>query len=267
MIKLIVTDVDGTLLDNNSELSSLNKKAIFESRKKGIEVILATGKSICSILYLIKLFGLKLPQITLNGAVIIDKDLEIINVIKLEPRYYLEAIKTIKKKGYSPLVALINGKIFFEKYHPDMDHIIKVEPKITKTENIETEYFSSNAANVHIAIEETDPLDSYLRKKFSGKINFIRSGKYYFDMLNPDASKGNALAILLKKLNITKDEIVVFGDSYNDLSMFKESGLNVAVRNSYPEVLKQADIITEENNNSGFGKAIYRHILGGRNSI
>jgi Cof subfamily protein (haloacid dehalogenase superfamily) len=264
MIKLIVTDVDGTLLDNNSKLSSLNKKAIFESRKKGIEVILSTGKSICSILYLIKLFGLKLPQITLNGAVIIDKNLEIINAVKLEPRYYLQAIKTIKRKGYFPLVALINGKIFYEKYHPSMDHIIKVEQKITKTEDIGTGYFSSNAANIHIAIEETDPLDSYLRKKFSGKINFIRSGKYYFDMLNPDASKGNALVIILKKFNITKNEVVVFGDSYNDLSMFKESGLNIAVRNSYPEVLKQADIIAEENNDSGLGKAIYKYILGGQ---
>jgi len=261
MMKLIVTDIDGTLLDNNSNLSDLNKKAIFESRRRGIEVVLATGKSIRSILYLIKLFSLRLPQITLNGAVITDKNLEIISAIKIEPLYYLKAIKTIKKKGYSPLVALVNGEIFYEKYHPDMEHIMKVEQIIIKTEDIETEYFSSNAANIHIAIRETDPLDSYLRKKFSGKINFIRSGKYFFDMLNPDASKGKALAFLLKTLNIKKDEVVVFGDSYNDLSMFKESGLNIAVRNSYPEVLKQADIITDENHSSGLGKAIYKYIL------
>lgn len=264
MIKLIVTDVDGTLLDNNSNLSDLNKKAILESRRRGIEVILATGKSILSVLYLIKLFSLELPQITLNGAVITDKNLEIISAVKIEPRYYLKAIKTIKKKGYSPLVALVNGKIFYEEYHPDMEHIIKVEQIIKKTEDIETEYFSSNAANIHIAIEETDPLDRYLRKKFSGKISFIRSGKYFFDMLNPDASKGNALAFLLKTLSMKKDEVVVFGDSYNDLSMFKESGLNIAVKNSYPEVLKQADIITDENHNSGLGKAIYKYILDNR---
>lgn len=265
MIKLIVTDVDGTLLNNNSKLSDLNKEAILESRRKGIEVILATGKSICSVSYLVKLLGLELPQITLNGAVINDKNLEIISAIKIEPRYYLKAIKTIKKKGYSPLVALVNGKIFYEKYHPDMEQIIKIEQIITKTEDIGTEYFSSNAANIHIAIEETDPLDRYLREKFSGKINFIRSGKYFFDMLNPDASKGSALAFLLKKLNIKKDEVVVFGDSYNDLSMFKESGLNIAVKNSYPKVLKEADIITDENHNSGLGKAIYKYILDNLN--
>lgn len=261
MIKLVVTDVDGTLLDNNSVITDLNKKAILECRRKGIKLILATGKSICSILSLMKLLGLELPQITLNGAVVVSKDLKIISAIKIKPRYYLEAIRTIKKKGYFPLVALINGEIFYEKYHPDMEHIKRVEQKIKKTENIETEYFSKNVASVSIPIKKTDPLDGYLRKKFSDKLHFIRSGEYFFDILHPEASKGNALAIILKTLNIRKDEVVVFGDSYNDLSMFKESGLNIAVRNSYPEVLKQADIITEENYNSGLGKAIYRYIL------
>ncbi len=261
MIKLIVTDVDGTLLDNNSILTDLNKKAILECRRRGIELILATGKSICSISFLVRLFGLELPQITLNGAVVVNRDLEIISAIKIEPCYYLEAIRTIKIKGYSPLVATVNGEIFYEKYHPNMRYVERVEQKIVETKNIETEYFSKNAANISVPVRETDPLDSYLRKKFSDKLHFIRSGEYFFDMLHPNASKGNALAVILKTLNIKKDEVVVFGDSYNDLSMFKESSLNVAVRNSYPEVLRQADIVTEENYNSGLGKAIYRYVL------
>jgi Cof subfamily protein (haloacid dehalogenase superfamily) len=261
MIKLIVTDVDGTLLDNNSILTGLNKKVILECRREGIEVILATGKSIRSILFLVKLFGLGLPQITLNGSVVVNKDLKIINATKIEPRYYFEAIRTIKKKGYSPLAALVNGKIFYEKYHPNMEAIKRVERKITKTKNIETEYFSKNVANINVPIEETDPLDSYLREKFSNRLQFVRSGEFFFDILSLEASKGNALATILKTLNIKKDEIVVFGDSYNDISMFKESGLNIAVKNSYPEVLRQADIITEENYNSGLGKAIYKYVL------
>jgi hydroxymethylpyrimidine pyrophosphatase-like HAD family hydrolase len=60
---------------------------------------------------------------------------------------------------------------------------------------------------------------------------------------------------------ISKDEIAVFGDSPNDLSMFGSAGLKIAVRNSYPEVLRNADYITDENYNSGLGKAIYKYIL------
>ncbi|MBE3095001.1 MAG: HAD family phosphatase, partial [Actinobacteria bacterium] len=67
MIKLLVTDVDGTLLDNKSELPDFNKKALIECLDRKIEVILATGKSFASIFWLVELLGLKMPQITLNG--------------------------------------------------------------------------------------------------------------------------------------------------------------------------------------------------------
>ena len=78
MIKLLVTDVDGTLLDDSSSLPALNRKALLECAERGIKVILATGKSIDSILPIIKVLNLKLPQITLSGAVVVDKDLKII---------------------------------------------------------------------------------------------------------------------------------------------------------------------------------------------
>jgi len=110
-------------------------------------------------------------------------------------------------------------------------------------------------------INETDPLDRYLRKKFSPVLQLIRSGEYFFDLLNLDASKGNALHLISEMYGFKKDEIAVFGDSPNDLSMFEYAGLSIAVKNSYPEVLKKADYITEENYNSGLGKAIYKFIL------
>ena len=65
-------------------------------------------------------------------------------------------------------------------------------------------------------------------------------------------------------LGIEPGEVAVFGDSPNDLSMFEVAGLRIAVRNSYPEVLEKADIITEENYNSGLGKALYKYILKGK---
>ena len=112
-----------------------------------------------------------------------------------------------------------------------------------------------------IAIKESDPLDKYLRGKFSSKLQLFRAGEYFFDIMSLEASKGNALQFILDKLNIKKEEIVVFGDSPNDLSMFGCAGFKIAVRNSYPEVLKSADYITDENYNSGLAKAIYKYIL------
>jgi len=261
MIKVIVTDVDGTLLDNNSEIPELNKKAILDCRKKNIRVILATGKSITSVIPIIRLFNLGLPQITMGGAVVVDKDQKIINSIKIDPKYYYEVIKEIKNKGYTPLAAGPDGRIFYDIYDPMFAVFNSINEQIFKTDMLEKDDLANNCVCLSVVINETDPLDRYLRKKFSPVLQLIRSGEYFFDLLNLDASKGNALHLISEMYGFKKDEIAVFGDSPNDLSMFEYAGLSIAVKNSYPEVLKKADYITEENYNSGLGKAIYKFIL------
>ncbi|MBC7333500.1 MAG: HAD family phosphatase [Actinobacteria bacterium] len=261
VIKLLVTDVDGTLLDSNSSLPVLNKKAILACKNSGIEVILATGKSIDSITHIINLLDLKLPQITFNGAVIVNSERKIIRSVKIRPDLYFEVIQTIKEKGYEPLISIENGKIFYESYHPNMENIVRVGEKLLKVDNLETPHFSRNCVSISVPIKETDPLDRFLRDRFSGRLQILRSGEYFFDILSLDAGKGNALLYLARILGVRKEEIVVFGDSYNDLSMFREAGLRIAVKNSYPGVLKEADIITEENYNCGLAKAIFRYVL------
>jgi len=260
---LIATDVDGTLLDNNSQITELNRKAILECRRRGIEVVFATGKTMDSILYLVKDLGLSLPQITLNGSITISPDLKIIRSSKIDPVYYYEIVREIKDNNYQPVVALENGKLFLEDYHPDLKHLDDIGEKFESVSSIETDYYANNTVDIYIPIEESNPLDSKLRKKYSNKMQFIRSGKFFFDILNKDATKGSALLALIDSLGISKEEVAVLGDSPNDLSMFEIAGLRIAVKNSYPEVLEKADIITDESYNSGLGKAIYKYILEG----
>jgi len=264
LYRLIVTDVDGTLLDNDSRITEYNRKALLECKKRGIGIILATGKSIDSILHLIKDLGLRLPQITLNGSVIIGPESEIINSLKINPGYYLEVIRFIKSSGYPPVVALDNGKLYLDDHHPDLKHLDGIGEKFIKVDSIETEYFARNTVDIYTPIEKSNPLDKALREKYSGKLQIIRSGRYFFDILNREATKGNALLSVIEPMGIKREEVAVFGDSPNDLSMFAVAGLKVAVKNSYPEILKKADIITDENYNSGLGKAIFKYILQDR---
>ncbi len=260
-IKLVVTDVDGTLLDENSVLPELNKKALIDCKENGIEIILATGKTVYSIMNLIELLNLKLPQITLSGAVIANKNLEIIRSIIIGTKNYLHVVKDIKKKGYYPLVSNINGKIYFEQYHPNMSELINVGENIIKVDNLETNYFVQNAADITVTISEKDPLDKCLREKYSSKLQFVRSGKFFFDILNLNATKGGALSYILKKNKIKREEVVVIGDSYNDISMFNIVGLTIAVKNSYEDVLRKANFTTDENYKCGVANAIYKYII------
>jgi len=264
LYRLIATDVDGTLLDDDSRITEYNRKALLECKKRGIGIILATGKSIDSILYLIKDLELKLPQITLNGSVIIGPESEIINSLKIDPKYYFEVIKIIKSSSYPPVVALDNGKLYLEDQHPELKHLGDIGEKFIKVDSIETEYFARNTVDIYTPIEKSHPLDKTLREKYSGKLQIIRSGRYFFDILNREATKGNALLSVIEPMGIKREEVAVFGDSPNDLSMFAVAGLKIAVKNSYPEILKKADIITDENYNSGLGKAIFKYILQDR---
>lgn len=264
MYRLIATDVDGTLLDKDSKLTEYNKKALLECKKRGIGIILATGKTMDSILHLIKELGLALPQITLNGSVTIGPDLKIIDSVKIDPTYYLDIIRFIRSGGYPPVIALDNGKLYLDSHHSDLKHLDIIGEKFIKVDSIETEYFAQNTVDIYIPMKESDPLDGALRKKYSDKLQFMRSGPYFFDILNIRATKGNALLSVIDKLGIKREEVAVFGDSPNDLSMFAMAGLKVAVNNSYPEILEMADIITDDNHNSGLGKAIYKYILKDR---
>lgn len=261
MIKLLVTDVDGTLLDNKSELPDFNKKALVECLDRKIEVILATGKSFASIFWLVELLGLKMPQITLNGSVIVTKDSQISSFVRINPEYYHEIIADIRNQGCSPLVALADGSILYDKEHPTFEAYRKINEKLLQVKDIDDEKYCRSCVDISVTIKETDPLDSYLRNKYKGKLQFVRSGEYFFDILNPDATKGNALRQIAEKFGFRKEEIAVLGDSYNDLSMFDQSGLRIAVKNSYEKVLQSADFVTDENYNCGLGRAIYKYIL------
>lgn len=259
--KLLVTDVDGTLLDKNSNLPALNRRALLECMEAGIGVILATGKTIDAIYPLAKTLNLKLPQITQSGAATINRDLRIIDSMVLGTDYYLDVIRSIKSNGYSPLACLSSGKIFYENYHPNMDYVKGVGEKLIQTDSLETKYFAHNATIVSIAIKDTDPLDALLREKYGQDLQMVRSGEYFFDILDRQATKGNALLKLLQVLNIDRKQVVAFGDSNNDLSLFEAAGLRIAVRNAFDTILDKADIIAEENYNSGVGKAVYKYVL------
>lgn len=261
MYKLVVTDIDGTLLDNQSRLSELNRKAIMYCRQEGIEVILATGKSIHTITGFIEMFKLTLPQITLNGGVVFQPGVGILETNTLTKREYFELINAIKDYGESPTAALIDGRVVYDTYHPDMIHIRNAQVELSKVDRLEDPEIAGCAVSVHVPVKESHPIDAYLRKLFGDRLFVVRSGEYFFDFLKKDVSKGSALRRIMKKHGFRPEEVVAFGDSYNDLSLFEIAGTAVAMKNSCPQVLKSADIVTEDNHQSGLGKAIFKHVL------
>src|SRR5665647_3150372 len=175
MYKLLVTDVDGTLLDSSSELTNINKKALLDCIASGINVIIATGKTINSTMFIIEELGLKLPQITLGGAVVITPEKKVINSIKITSKLYLDVIQKVREKGYKPVVATIDGKIYCQEYSKPMDCITAVGEKIIKADDLASDYFKNNVVSISIPINESDPLDFFIRETYKEKLNVVRS--------------------------------------------------------------------------------------------
>ena len=92
-------------------------------------------------------------------------------------------------------------------------------------------------------------------------LNEINNGYYFFDIVNDNVNKGNAIKSLLKILNINKENSICFGDSINDIDMFNSVGTSVAMGNSIEKIKSIADYITDTNDNDGISKFCDKYIL------
>lgn len=261
MFKILATDVDGTLLDNNSELPEENKKAVISCKAKDIDIVLATGKSIYGIKDLIEKLDLTLPQITMHGAVIFGRDLQVKRSSRVDPRLYMEVVRSIKDRGHTVLTGSTEGTIYYDRQDSKIDIFRDIGEKIEKVESIESDFFAEDCVCMTTPITEQDPLDRYLREKFSSVLQVVRSGEFYFDILDKRSTKGNALEYLSGILSVGKDQIAAIGDSPNDISLFQSCGFSIAVANAYEEVKKIADVVVSSNADLGFAEAVKRYIL------
>ncbi|MCG9479627.1 MAG: Cof-type HAD-IIB family hydrolase [Actinomycetia bacterium] len=263
MIKLIVSDVDGTLIDKKYQIPELNMRALQDCKREGIRIVLATGKLIYSLIPIIKPLGLTMPQITAGGATLIDLNLKVHRAIKLNPDLFSEIIDYIKSNGYSPLVSLQDNIMYYDQFTPVVDYIKQTGENLQQTSNLDSDNFKNNAIAISV-LHQQEEFGNKLVEKFSnGGVMITRPWKTYVNILPARASKGRALKEIIKHLDLRQEEVAVFGDNLNDLSMFDTAGLKIAVKNAHQQLTDTADIITGSNNEAGVGKAIYNHILEG----
>lgn len=109
--------------------------------------------------------------------------------------------------------------------------------------------------------ENIDSALTNLPKDLCDKFDCIRSEKWFFEFMNPLATKGNAVIELGKHLGISADEILTAGDQNNDLSMIEKGGFSIAMGNAIDTIKEKADYITDTNNNDGLAKAIEQFVF------
>ena len=261
MIRLVTIDLDGTLLDSNSNISDKNRKAIIWCQDNGIKVVLCTGKSMQCSGEVIRKLGLKHLQIVSGGTMVIDHNFKPIASIKIPQQDVVEAVKLARKNNIGFVLDTIGGELLYDRDFPELKYFLESGEKAKKVKDILDDDIISNALIFTITVNNTHPFNSILRESITDGVKIRRGGPHYLNVMNSNAGKLAGLKKVISIYGIEPEEVMVIGDNDNDLGTLEYAGFSVAMGNAPEEVKQAAGYITEDNDNSGVAKALEKFIM------
>lgn len=280
MIKLIASDMDGTLLNSKHVISKGNVEAIKKAQELGVDFAIVTGRDYNGVKDFAKEFDLNCEFILMNGAEYRDRQGNILEGITLNKNTLEDIIKIMDEAGL--IMEIFTGDSI----------LVKSKEEAIKLLEDRFSVFDSDAADEEVKaavrefmnrrkIESYDSLDDLMDESLNiyKIITFNKDEKLIQETKNKlrqieglsvvstfsndieicdiQAQKGLILAKVAKKMGLEKDEVMVLGDSFNDYSMFTEFKNSYAMKNAIPEIKEIAGFITDTNDNDGVAKAIY----------
>mgnify|MGYP000025611973 FL=1 len=283
MIKLIASDVDGTLLNGKSEIDDYTVSKIKEAMKQGTQFVIASGRAYGDLTWLLKQYDLKCSCITGNGAEYYDEKGEKISSFYLDYQACLESIAILKQFHIAFMIYCVEGNYSIEPVEKVQDVFIqrsvlkrnetyqKAKKRIQKNHSIfkmsEIKDYPTFLKDKHIIkIEAFDLQEDTITKaknclKSLSQIAYLSSFPDNVEITSSLATKGSILMDVISKLDIKQEEVMVIGDSYNDVSMFDLFSCSVAMGNSVDFIKEKAKYITDDYFHNGVGKAIEKIAL------
>ncbi|MGG0719009.1 HAD family hydrolase [Robertmurraya massiliosenegalensis] len=279
MIKCVAIDMDGTLLTKDHEITEENQKAIKAAQEKGVEVVIATGRSYPEAIYILKEAGIVCPVICANGAEVRSPEGDIVGNSPLEKAVAKRALKVLAEsdiyvefftsKGIFT-VDMEKGISLFKEYaskkHKQAE-IEKIEAILQERMNfikaVENADFIFEQEEYHIYKLLAFSFNAEELKKVEEKLKGMEgialssSGKENLEINGIEAQKGIALDTFTKEKGISLMDTMAIGDNYNDLSMFQRVGRAVAMGNADAYIQEQCHFVTTTNEESGVAKAIW----------
>lgn len=269
MYKIVMVDLDGTLLDDNKNVSKKNIEMINKVYKeKGVIFVISTGKNINDIKYITDAIGEPINQyiIASNGAVIKDNVRDDYILKKyLTDEEVITIIDTYKKHNCTGLIQTEAGPVIEDKLAAEIQNAIYAE-------NLKEYVLKNKISNIALITpmgkeEDLKLLKNELDNKFDTlastalcDFTCTNNGRTfsckYIDVMKEGCTKANAIKTLIDYLNISKEEVIAIGDGGNDIPMFEIAGYKIVMGNANEYVKSKADYITDTNNNDGVAKAL-----------
>lgn len=264
MIKLFVTDIDGTLLPPGGKIPAANVAAVQKMIRAGVKVVIATGRMYCSALPVAAQLGVAVPIIAYNGALIKSSAGEIIATQYMDEAIVLKLLNFFEERGrylqsYADDVLYVPER---NRYCELYETGLKVTASVVGWDGMrERAKAVPKLLSISDDAEELADSMSTVEKIFGAQVEVTRSTPIFAEFMAKGVTKAGAIKILADKYGIANDEILAIGDSENDLAMITSVGCGVAMGNAVPAVKAATPRITDTCERDGFAKAVYDYVL------
>ncbi|WP_405352943.1 Cof-type HAD-IIB family hydrolase [Ruminococcus sp.] len=265
--KIIALDIDGTLTNSQKEITPRTRYALIEAQKRGKKVVLASGRHPIGIQEIAKDLMVDKYEgyiMAFNGGKILDCTTGQTIVSKDFPKEYLSDILSVLKDSKLTVHTYDDKKIITGG---NLNDYSNVERDILKMEMVVVDDFMAaipEKINKLLLSGEPNEIDKYneiLAKRYDGLLDVYKSAPYFLEIMPFGVTKGSMLPMLLEKLDITSEELIAFGDNYNDMTMIGYAGLGVAMGNAEEDVKKIANYVCETNDDDGVAKTVEKLVL------
>ena len=259
MIKMVATDIDGTILRGDFGFSPAVKSCVKDLCEHGVKVVLVTGRMHCAALKLANELGLNTPIVSYQGGMIKENSLDgkVYYNKYLEPEYARKIINWARENGIH-INLYMDDVLYVEKD----DEIIRrytearyISYKVSLFNDLKFEKINKILLIDYANPEKVNQWVKYLNKEYP-QLYVVTSTPYFCEISHPDAKKSTAVEYLCKLWDIKQEEVLTIGDQNNDIELLKAGGIKVATGNATYELKACAAYITDTVTNDGFVKAV-----------
>ena len=265
--KLLVTDIDDTLLTTDKRITDKVRDALFKAQDTGVTVAIASGRLPIGVRPFVE--KLRIPErggcyLAFNGGLILDGQGNILHSDVLDRRFLKEVYTALRPYDVTVLVHT-HAKIFTDN---NQNSYAYTEPEALHQPlhlldnlltDVDWELHKILIAGEPELLREVEPV---LKAKLGDELDIFLSAPWFLDVMPKGVNKGRGVRYLAQRLGIGMDEVIACGDSYNDLSMVQAAGLGVAMRNAEEDLKAAADYVTERDcDHDGIAEVVEKFIL------
>ena len=280
LIRVIASDMDGTLLNSQHDITEENVKAILKAKELGVHFIIATGRMYDSVKPFMDKHGIKCEYILMNGAEFRNENGELVESISMDKRKIKDILNILCKEDLIVELYTDEGSYTTSTKEEALKEMVYRVQNFEKVQDYDKALEIAKEHEHFKTLKYIDDIDKFIESRieirkiitFSNDVEVINKTKVELnnigglavlssfitniEITDERAQKGYILKKVTEKMGIKNEEVIAFGDSFNDYSLFTEFEKAYAMENAIPEIKEIAKNITDTNDNSGVAKEL-----------